>query len=96
MKTFQEFINEALPPFPSDLDKSKTLQILHFGGERDGFEQMMKNGYTFLDARRQKITKWKTKRDLAYVETGKNSKSVIQDDLEDFDVETRKPSPPIK
>ncbi|AHJ86983.1 hypothetical protein CPTAKMNP4_135 [Salmonella phage vB_SenM-AKM_NP4] len=91
MKTYQEFINEAFlteKSWPMGLSKKNTYKWVDFKGRGDAedFENLMRNGYTFLDSNYNKITSFSKKSDIAYIETGRNSAKDITDDFATYGV----------
>lgn len=94
MKTYQEFINESqlneAKVWPLGLSKKNTYKFTMFRGSsadgKEAFDNLRKNGYTFLDLNYNKITSSSKISDIAYIETGKNSPRDISDDFDDYGV----------
>ena len=93
MQTFHEFLVEnnylaEAKTWPLGLQKKNTYKWVDFKGKGDAedFDQLRKNGYTFLDSNYNKITSFSQKSSIAFIETGKNSPKDISDDFAAYGV----------
>ncbi|EPH6832551.1 hypothetical protein ACSYPE_000197 [Shigella sonnei] len=76
MKTYQEFITEAVVKGPK-------FKVKAFAGDAEDFGSLKRNGYSFLGGDGKEINTYAKRREIAYIVAGPK---VDADDIEyDFD-----------